>query len=80
MNLQIEVSANLERKLQERAQQAGVSIETFVLQVVSEHLAETEAPAKRMDPEEFSLWLRHWAERFPKLDQVVDDSRESFYR
>lgn len=79
MNLQIEVPANLELKLQERAQQAGVAVETFVIQAVAEQLAETEAPDKRMDAEEFSLWLRQWADRFPKLDLVVDDSRESFY-
>ncbi len=77
MNLRIEVPANLELLLKERAQQAGVPVESFVLQAVTEHLAETQAHESTLNADEFSLWLRRWADRFPKLDHVIDDSRDS---
>lgn len=79
MNLRIEVPANLELLLKERAQQAGVAVESFVLQAVTDRLAEAEPTDSSMNAEEFSLWLQQWADRFPKLDYVVDDSRESIY-
>lgn len=79
VNLRIEVPANLEVLLKERAQQAGVPIESFVLQAVTERLAEPETTDSSIDAEEFSIWLRQWADRFPKLDHVVDDSRDSIY-
>jgi hypothetical protein len=79
VNLRIEVPANLELLLKERAQQAGVPVESFVLQAVTERLAESEVSDSTMNAEEFSLWLRQWADRFPKLDHVVDDSRDSIY-
>jgi hypothetical protein len=79
VNLRIEVPANLELLLNERAQQAGVPVESFVLQAVTERLAESEATDSAINAEEFSLWLRQWADRFPKLDHAVDDSRDSIY-
>ena len=79
VNLRIEVPANLELLLKERAQQAGVPVESFVLQAVTERLAESETTNSAVNAEEFSLWLRQWADRFPKLDHAVDDSRNSIY-
>lgn len=79
VNLRIEVPANLELLLKERAQQAGVPVESFVLQAVTERLAESETTDSSINAEEFSLWLRQWADRFPKLDLAVDDSRDSIY-
>ncbi len=57
VNLRIEVPANLELLLKERAQQAGVPVESFVLQAVTERLAESEANDSTMNAEEFSLCL-----------------------
>lgn len=79
VNLRIEVPADLELLLKERAQQAGVPVELFVLQAVTTRLAEGEMKDCAIDAEEFSLWLRQWADRFPKLEHSVDDSRESIY-
>ena len=79
MNLRIEVPANLELLLKQRAQQAGVPVESFVLQAVTDRLAEADATDSSVTVEEFSLWLRQWADRFPKLDNAVDDSRDSIY-
>lgn len=79
MNLKIEVPANLEPLLRERAAQAGVPVESFVLQAVTEQLAATDAPGAAIGAEEFSAWLRQWAAQFPKLDHEIDDSRESIY-
>ena len=79
MNLKIEVPANLELILKERAQQAGVPVELFVLQAVTDRLAESESPVSSVNAEQFSLWLTQWSDRFPKLEQIVDDSRDSIY-
>ena len=40
VNLRIEVPANLELLLKQRAEQAGVPVESFVLQAVTDRLAE----------------------------------------
>ncbi|MFN9714718.1 MAG: hypothetical protein ACK57G_13080 [Planctomycetota bacterium] len=79
VNLRIEVPANLENLLKERAHQAGVPVESFVLQSVTERLAESEPTIVATNTEDFNLWLRKWADRFPKLEHPVDDSRESIY-
>ena len=79
MNLKIEVPANLELLLKERAQRAGVPVELFVLQAVTDRLAESESPVSSVNAEQFSLWLAQWSDRFPKLEQIVDDSRDSIY-
>jgi hypothetical protein len=79
MNLKIEVPANLEPLLRRRAAQAGVPVESFVLQAVTEHLAVTDAPRASIGAEDFSAWLRQWAAQFPKLEHAIEDSRESIY-
>ncbi len=79
MNLKIEVPANLELLLKERARQAGVPVELFVLQAVTDRLAESESPVSSVSAEQFSLWLTQWSDRFPKLERIVDDSRDSIY-
>jgi hypothetical protein len=79
VNLRIEVPANLENLLKERAKQAGVPVESFVLQSVTDRLGQPEAIDRAINAEEFSLWLRKWADRFPKLEHPVDDSRDSIY-
>lgn len=79
MNLRIQVPANLEAILRQRAEQEGVPVESFVLQAVTERLAETEQSGHQGTAEEFSSWLRQWANSFPKLETAVDDSRDGIY-
>jgi hypothetical protein len=79
VNLRIEVPASLEPLLRERAHQAGVPVESFVLQAVTERLAGTEQIGTQGTAEEFSNWLGQWANSFPRLSAAIDDSRDSIY-
>jgi hypothetical protein len=79
MNLKLEVPANLESLLKQRAQQAGVAVESFILQAVTDRLAESEPISRSQNAQEFSRWLHEWANRFPKLERPIDDSRDSIY-
>ena len=84
MNLRIEVPANLESLLRLRAKEAGVNVESYVLNTISERLAcvPTECvPPEESDlsAEQFSQWITKWANQFPTSDGQIDDSRESIY-
>lgn len=79
MNLRIEVPSNLELLLRKRAEEEGVPVEAIVLAAVTDKLGNTTATSPDYTVDQFSTWLRAWADRFPKLDVVIDDSRESIY-
>jgi hypothetical protein len=79
MNLQIEVPSNLELLLRKRAEEEGVPVEAIVLAAVTDKLENTTSFSPDYTADQFSSWLRAWADRFPKLDVLIDDSRESIY-
>jgi hypothetical protein len=79
MNLRIEVPSNLELLLRKRAEEEGVPVEAIVLAAVTDKLVPHTASLTECTPDQFSAWLRTWADRFPKLDVLIDDSRESIY-
>lgn len=79
MNIKINLPDELESILRERAAKEGIPIESFVIQAVAERLANSDDDEAPIPISSFPLWLREWSSRFPKLDQPVDDSRESIY-
>jgi hypothetical protein len=79
MNIKINLPDELESILRERAAKAGIPIESYVIQAVAERLADSDEDENPVSTSNFSQWLRDWSSRFPKLDQPVDDSRESIY-
>ena len=79
MNIKINLPDELESILRERAAKAGIPIESFVIQAVAERLADSDEDENPISTSNFSQWLREWSSRVPKLDQPVDDSRESIY-
>ena len=80
MNVSINFSSEIETQLLRRAAAAGQDVESFVRQVVTESLAEqsAEMPPKKV-PSEFRERMESWIALHPKLDNVIDDSRESIY-
>lgn len=79
MNLRIEVPANLENLLMLRAKEAGVDVESYVLEAISDRLATVPNEPSELSAEQFSQWLTKWAYRFPTPEGQIDDSRESIY-
>ncbi len=79
MNIKINLPDKLESILRERAAKEGVPIESFVIQAVTDRLADSNVDTNPISTSNFSQWLREWSSRFPKLGQRVDDSRESIY-
>jgi hypothetical protein len=61
----------------ERALCAGATVESMLIQTLTEQLSDLTQPNCQATADEFSAWLREWASKFPTLDQAIDDSRDS---
>ncbi len=79
MNLKINLTDELEALLRARAAKEGIPVESFVVLAVAERLADWNPDKSPVSIGDFSEWLHRCSSRFPKLDQPVDDSRESIY-
>jgi hypothetical protein len=82
--LNIPLSAEDEARLRQRAAAAGKDIVEYIVQVVEEDLAITEAApsAPLASPLKADSWMDEfhaWVASHPRLDYVADDSRESIY-
>ena len=80
MNLRIEVPLHIEELLKLKAAQAGLDVEAFVLETISERLKpSSDGNMSSISAEQFSKWIANWSKQFPMLDRQIDDSRESIY-
>jgi len=80
MNLRIELPPHIEELLKSKAAQAGLDVEAFVLETISERLEpKTDGNLSSISAEQFSEWIANWSKQFPVLDHQIDDSRESIY-
>ncbi len=80
MNVSINFSAEIETALLRRAAAAGMDVETFVKEFVTERLAEEiPPPAKVASHAEFMGRLHKVIDLHPMSNGSMDDSRESIY-
>jgi hypothetical protein len=81
MQLNVNLSVEIETALRRRAAAAGEDLETFVSHVVAEEVAdEVQRPRKKKTSSEgFAQRLDAWTKLHPVLDRPIDDSRESIY-
>lgn len=84
MTIQLELSPELESKIQHHAQIAGMDVDHFVLALVRAGLQFTEtveaaAEEPPCPPAEQAARFREWVENAPRVKHYVDDSRESIY-
>lgn len=84
MTLRIELSEQSEARLREYAKAAGKDLLAVVTEAINEKAAALEEegggevrPVR--NAEEWIAELRAWAASHPRIDAVVDDSRESIY-
>lgn len=82
MNLQLPLSAEIEVRLREQAAAAGQDVESFVVQVLVEHI--TEPVTGHLPPElrttaDRLAFYEAIAARHPKLSRPADSSRETIY-
>ncbi|MDZ4684248.1 MAG: hypothetical protein SH850_04110 [Planctomycetaceae bacterium] len=80
MNVNLELSAEIESTLRRQAAASGVDVATFVSEVVTERLAAEPQPMMRAaSHEEFMAKLRRIIDRHAGFTGQMDDSRESIY-
>jgi hypothetical protein len=80
MNLSIEIPDEIGNEMQKRAIAAGKDLATFVGQVVVENAKEVESETHfASSVDDFIRRQKAWVNLHPKLDHVIDDSRESIY-
>ncbi len=77
----IQLPEDLERELQARAKAQGQDVASVALDLLRTSLAESEP---KFDPnkipyEQWRAAFRAWVASAPKVDVVVDDSRETIY-
>jgi hypothetical protein len=77
VQINIQLPQKLAAKLKELAHCTGASVESIVIQTLTEQLSEHIQPNSQPTADEFSTRLREWANKFPTLDQTIDDSRDS---
>ena len=79
MTLTIDLSAETEAKLRERACTLDQDVAALVAQAIEEKLAAPPANPGRVPAAKWSAEWRAWAASHRTLDNVADDSRESIY-
>jgi plasmid stability protein len=81
MQLNVSLPTEIENALRRRAAAAGMDLETFVTNVVTEEVAEEPMPTPRASRSsaKYAERLKAWIDLHPVLDHVIDDSRESIY-
>lgn len=77
----LEVPDNLERKLQARADEEKRDVASVAIQIIEKALEQSPATISKqtLTGEE---WLREfdaWVKSRPRIDVVLDDSRETIY-
>lgn len=77
MEIKIQLPQKLAAILIEREHRTGAPVESIVIQTLTEQLSDLIQPNSQPTADEFSTRLREWANKFPTLDQTIDDSRDS---
>lgn len=83
MNVTLELNAETEDQIAERAKARGVSVEDYIRDVLEEHAGNGEVSfSETATPEEWEAALDDFIQSaaFQNVSWVVDDSRESIYR
>lgn len=73
---------DIEARLRHEAAAAGVDLESFVAQILSDRLADshsTTGPPSLATTAERLEFFRRFADRHPRRSQPADDSRETIY-
>jgi hypothetical protein len=78
MNLRIDLPPSLEQSLRQRASEAGMDVESFVMQSIRETLNEADVPL-HPSTSDFGVWLSEVRSLVPQVSHFIDDSRESIY-
>ena len=80
MNLMVNIPANFELALRQKAAAAGKEVEAFVRELVIEDVIEEPvATQRKTSSEDFVAKLRDMIERHGISNGSFDDSRESIY-
>jgi uncharacterized protein (DUF1778 family) len=81
VTLELQLTSDIEAKLRKQAAATGQEVAEFVLQAVTEKLAETDSQPSgtSLKDEEWQEKLRAFIDLHPVVTHFVDDSRESIY-
>ena len=77
----LQVPEEIEQKLQARAKEQGQDVPAVVLELIEREL-KNQSNGKQVERLSHEEWLREfheWVESHPKVDVVLDCSRESIY-
>ena len=81
MTLELPLSSETEARIRERAAAAGQDVTAFILQAVTEKLADTESQSSSLsnNGKDWQEQLRAIIDLHPVVTHFVDDSRDSIY-
>ena len=77
--MELNFHANTEAILRQRAADAGLPVEDFVLHALQFRLELDSEPEDQLGNQTWETEFREWAASHPCVEHFVDDSRESIY-
>ncbi|WP_459555204.1 hypothetical protein [Lacunimicrobium album] len=78
--VKLNIDSETFNKWQQKAVARGLTVEAWLRQQVEPDLPKNPTvKASEMTPDEWSAWLKDFANRHPPTGYPVDDSRESIY-
>lgn len=81
LNIQLQLPPEYIDALRQRASAQGENLDVYISHIIAEEVqAELGATRRHEDKaKDFGQWFRAWADRHPRVDHIIDDSRESIY-
>lgn len=82
MRIELDLTPRIEHQLRRQARLAGQDVPSYLLKIVCDQLEQVDgdrAVSIELDDQSWARRLCRWADAFPRLNHLVDDSRDSIY-
>jgi hypothetical protein len=79
MTITTSASPSTESKLKAGAAATGLDVTRYTAELIEQMVSDKPGAAGALSPEQRAAEWRAWTESHPRIDHIVDDSRESVY-
>jgi hypothetical protein len=79
LNIQLQLPSEYVDELRRRASEHGENLDVYISHIVAEEVQAELGATRRngSNAKDFGEWFKAWADRHPRVNHIVDDSRES---
>jgi hypothetical protein len=81
LNIQLQLPSEYVDELRRRASEHGENLDVYISHIVAEEVQAELGATRRNESnaKDFGEWFKAWADRHPRVNHIIDDSRESIY-